>query len=214
MGAYAPLPWAPPDLATDVVKTIVQPVVDELAARGTPFSGLLYAGLVLTAAGPMVIEFNARFGDPETQVVLPLLETPFAGLLRAAATGRLAEQPPLRWRPGAAVTVVMASSGYPAAARTGDPVDGLATAGERPGVTVLHAGTAQAADGRVLTAGGRVLAVTAIGDTLDAARTAAYAGVDAISFAGAQHRCDIAATAAAGAVAVPASDPAQDEETR
>src|SRR6476659_953323 len=139
-----------------------------MARRGSPFSGLLYAGLVLTTSGPMVIEFNARFGDPETQVVLPLLETPLAGLLHAAATGTLADHAPLRWRDGAAVTVVVAAPGYPEAPRTGSPITGA------DGEGVLHAGTALAADGTVVSAGGRVLAVTAVGDDLAAARQAVY----------------------------------------
>ena len=134
MGAYAPLPWAPAGLVDEVLATVLQPTVDEMARRGEPFSGLLYAGLALTSRGVRVVEFNARFGDPETQVVLPLLETPLAGLLHAAATGTLAEHPPLRWRDGAAVTVVVAAPGYPARPRTGDPVTGA------DGEGVLHAG--------------------------------------------------------------------------
>src|ERR671920_1836062 len=141
MGAYAPLPWAPPDLVDEVLRTVLQPTVDEMGRRGEPFSGLLYAGLALTSRGVRVVEFNARFGDPETQVVLPLLETPLAGLLHAAATGRLAAHPPLRWRDGAAVTVVVAAPGYPEAPRTGDPVTGA------DGEGVLHAGTALTEDG-------------------------------------------------------------------
>src|SRR4051812_416999 len=189
MGAYAPLPWAPATLSVDVLKTIVQPVVDEMARRGSPFSGLLYAGLVLTPAGPMVIEFNARFGDPETQVVLPLLETPLAGLLQAAATGRLAEHPPLRWRGGAAGTGVVAAEGYPERPRTGDPISGA------DGEGVLHAGTALAGDGGVVSAGGRVLAVTAVGTDLAAARQLAYERVAGVRLAGAHWRTDIALAA-------------------
>ncbi len=117
MGAYAPLPWAPADLTDTVMSTVVFPTLAEMRRRGTPFAGLLYVGLALTRRGPMVVEFNARFGDPETQVVLPLLETPLAGLLYAAATGTLADQPPVRWRPGAAVCVVVAAPGYPARPR-------------------------------------------------------------------------------------------------
>jgi phosphoribosylamine--glycine ligase len=203
MGAYAPLSWTPPSLAADVVKTIAQPVVDELARRGTPFSGLLYAGLVLTPTGPMVIEFNARFGDPETQVVLPLLETPLAGLLRAAATGRLADHPPLRWTEGSAVTVVVASENYPAAPRTGDVIEGISAAAAVPGVAVLHAGTALDDAGRVVTAGGRVLAVTSVAADLTGARDSAYAAVDRISIRGGHHRHDIAERAAQGLIAVP-----------
>jgi phosphoribosylamine--glycine ligase len=203
MGAYAPLPWAPPDLAADVVKSVVQPVVDEMAARGAPFSGLLYAGLALTARGPMVIEFNARFGDPETQVVLPLLETPLAGLLHAAATGRLADVPPLQWKDASAVTVVIAAEGYPAAPRTGDIIDGVDAAAQADGVSVLHAGTGRDADGALVTAGGRLLAVTAVAADLAAARQSAYQAVSRIRAAGAHHRSDIADRAARGLVAVP-----------
>src|SRR3954452_9836205 len=144
MGAYAPLPWAPDGLVDEVLATVLQPTVDELRRRGEPFAGLLYAGLALTSRGVRVVEFNARFGDPETQVVLPLLETPLAGLLHAAATGRLAEQPPLRWRDGAAVVVVVAAEGYPEQPRTGDPVTGAGGEG------VLHAGTVLTADGDVV----------------------------------------------------------------
>jgi phosphoribosylamine--glycine ligase len=203
MGAYAPLPWAPPGLADEVVKTVVQPVVDELARRGTPFSGLLYAGLALTSRGPMVIEFNARFGDPETQVVLPLLESPLARLLHAAATGTLADHPPLQWRDGAAVTVVVASDGYPAGPRTGDVIHGLVEAEQVPGVTVVHAGTALDGAGRIVTAGGRVLAVTAVGDDLGSARQSAYDAVARISIRGSHHRRDIAERAARGDIALP-----------
>ena len=131
MGAYAPLPWAPPDLADDVMATVVHPTLREMRRRGTPFAGLLYVGLALTHDGPRVVEFNARFGDPETQVVLALLETPLAGLLHAAATGTLAAHPPLRWRDGAAVVVVVAAAGYPAAPRTGDVITGRRR-GRRP----------------------------------------------------------------------------------
>ena len=138
MGAYAPLPWLPDGTVEQVQRDVLQPVVDELARRGTPFSGLLYAGLALTPSGPQVIEFNCRFGDPETQVVLALLETPLAGLLHACATGALDAAGPLRWRDGAAVTVVVAAEDYPAAPVTGDVVE----VGPLPsGVEVLHAGT-------------------------------------------------------------------------
>ncbi|MGZ4508515.1 MAG: phosphoribosylamine--glycine ligase [Blastococcus sp.] len=198
MGAYAPLPWAPPGLVDEVVATVLQPTVDEMARRGEPFSGLLYAGLALTARGIRVVEFNARFGDPETQVVLPLLETPLAGLLHAAATGTLADVPPLSWRDGAAVTVVVAAPGYPEAPRTGDPVTGA------DGDGVLHAGTAVVADGSVVSSGGRVLAVTATGADLAAARRAAYERVAAVRLAGAHWRTDIALAAVEGRIEVPA----------
>jgi phosphoribosylamine--glycine ligase len=204
MGAYAPLPWAPPGLVDDVVKTVVQPVIDEMSRRGTPFAGLLYAGLALTAAGPMVIEFNARFGDPETQVVLPLLQSPFAELLYAAATGRLAGHPPLRWRPGAAVTVVVASEGYPGEPHVGDEIFGVDEATTVPGVTVIHGGTTRSGDGGLLlTAGGRVLAVTAVAADLAHARESAYAAVGHIRIRGGHHRSDIADRAARGLVAAP-----------
>ncbi|MFI9269942.1 phosphoribosylamine--glycine ligase [Kitasatospora sp. NPDC052896] len=197
MGAYSPLPWAPPGLVDEVLTTVLQPTVDELRRRGTPFSGLLYAGLALTSRGTRVIEFNARFGDPETQVVLARLRTPLAGVLLAAAQGRLAELEPLRWREEAAVTVVVAAEGYPAAPRSGDVIEGLAEAEAADGtVYVLHAGTRTDQDGRVVSAGGRVLSVTATGADLAQARERAYAGVAEIRLAGSQHRTDIALKAA------------------
>jgi phosphoribosylamine--glycine ligase len=189
MGAYAPLPWAPSGLVGEVLTSVLQPTVDEMRRRGEPFSGLLYAGLALTFRGVRVVEFNARFGDPETEVVLPLLETPLGGLLQAAATGRLAQHPPLRWRNGAAVTVVVAADGYPERPRTGDPISGA------DGEGVLHAGTALAADGGVVSAGGRVLAVTAVGADLAAARQLAYERVAGVRLAGAHWRTDIALAA-------------------
>jgi len=194
MGAYAPLPWAPPDLVDDVTATVLQPTVDEMRRRGEPFSGLLYAGLALTSRGLRVVEFNARFGDPETEVVLPLLETPLAGLLHAAATGGLAAVPPLQWRAGAAVTVVVAAAGYPEAPRVGDPITGADAEG------VLHAGTAVGADGTVVSAGGRVLAVTATGADLGAARAVAYEKVAGIGLEGAHWRTDIALAAVEGRI--------------
>ncbi|MFF5069693.1 phosphoribosylamine--glycine ligase [Micromonospora olivasterospora] len=200
MGAYAPLPWAPPGLVDEVMRDVVHPTLAEMRRRGTPFAGLLYVGLAITAAGPRVIEFNARFGDPETQVVLALLETPLAGLLHAAATGTLAGHPPLRWRDGAAVTVVLAAENYPAAPRTGDVITGADRAG------VIHAGTIRrAADGALLSAGGRVLCATATGPTLAAARDAAYALVGGIDLAGSHHRTDIAAAAVEGRITLPVS---------
>ncbi|MDY0814599.1 phosphoribosylamine--glycine ligase [Kitasatospora purpeofusca] len=197
MGAYSPLPWAPEGLVEDVLATVLQPTVDELRRRGTPFSGLLYAGLALTSRGTRVIEFNARFGDPETQVVLARLRTPLAGVLHASATGTLDQLEPLRWDEGAAVTVVIAAEGYPAAPRTGDPIEGLAEAESADGTAyVLHAGTKADGEGRVLSAGGRVLSVTATGGDLAEARERAYRSVGRISLAGAQHRGDIALKAA------------------
>lgn len=199
MGAYSPLPWADPKLVGEVERTVLQPTVDELRRRGTPFSGLLYAGLAITSRGVRVIEFNARFGDPETQAVLARLKTPLGGLLHAAATGSLAELPPLRWSDGAAVTVVVAAHDYPAAPRTGDLVEGLdeVLAKDAPRAYVLHAGTRLDEDGRTVSAGGRVLSVTATGGDLAKARTRAYAAVDRIRLAGSHHRGDIAARAAA-----------------
>jgi phosphoribosylamine--glycine ligase len=197
MGAYAPLPWAPPGLADQVLAEVVRPCLAELARRGTPFTGALYAGLALTKAGVRVIEFNCRFGDPETQAVLALLETPLAGLLHAAATGGLADHPPLAWRDGAAVTVVLAAAGYPGAPRGDDPIEGAGLPG------VLHAGTRAASDGSTRTAGGRVLSPTAIGADLSEARAAAYRLVDRVSFPGMQYRTDIALRAATGEITLP-----------
>ncbi|MEN3303970.1 MAG: phosphoribosylamine---glycine ligase [Micromonosporaceae bacterium] len=186
MGAYAPLPWAPPSLVDDVLARVVRPTLLAMRRRGTPFAGLLYVGLALTPDGPKVIEFNCRFGDPETQVVLALLATPLAGLLLAAAGGRLAEHPPPRWRSGAAVTVVLAAAGYPGTPRVGDVITGAA----QPGV--LHAGTRTREDGALVSAGGRVLCCTATGPTLGAAREAAYHTASGIGLDGAQYRRDIA----------------------
>ncbi|MEV7319793.1 phosphoribosylamine--glycine ligase [Streptomyces sp. NPDC093970] len=198
MGAYSPLPWADPKLVDEVMETVLQPTVDEMRRRGTPFSGLLYAGLAITSRGVRVIEFNARFGDPETQVVLARLKTPLAGVLLAAANGTLDDLPPLRWRDDAAVTVVVASHNYPGTPRTGDPVTGLdaVAAEDAPHAYVLHAGTKR--DGEaVVSAGGRVLSVTATGQDLTQARERAYAAVARIGLDGSQHRTDIAAKAAA-----------------
>jgi phosphoribosylamine--glycine ligase len=198
MGAYTPLPWAPPDLVDSVVRDVLQPTVDEMARRGTPFAGLLYAGLALTSEGVRVVEFNARFGDPETQALLALLDSPLAPLLHAAATRTLADVPAPSWKPGAAVAVVMASRGYPASASSGDVIVGTETLDEETDVAVLHAGTARDGDGRLVTAGGRVLAVTAVGADVADARAKAYEGVASISFPGAQWRHDIALYAAEG----------------
>ncbi|MEI6624256.1 MAG: phosphoribosylamine--glycine ligase, partial [Actinomycetes bacterium] len=205
MGAYTPLPWAPPDLVEEVLRTVAQPTVDEMRAQGTPFAGLLYVGLALTPAGVRVIEFNARFGDPETQVVLAVLETPLAGLLHAAATGRLAEHEALRWHNGAAVTVVIAAQGYPASPTTGDVILGIEAAQALPGVQVLHAGTGTNADGDPVSAGGRVLSVVARGSDLADARARAYEGVELIKMRGSHYRTDIALAAARGEVVVPSA---------
>ncbi|GAA3190496.1 MULTISPECIES: phosphoribosylamine--glycine ligase [Streptomyces] len=197
MGAYSPLPWADPKLVDEVMETVLQPTVDELRRRGTPFSGLLYAGLAITSRGVRVIEFNARFGDPETQVVLARLKTPLGGVLMAAATGNLAHLEPMRWSDEAAVTVVVASHNYPGTPRTGDPITGLdeIAAQDAPHAYVLHAGTRREGDA-VVSAGGRVLSVTATGKDLTEARDRAYRAVSRIGLDGSQHRTDIAAQAA------------------
>jgi phosphoribosylamine---glycine ligase len=196
MGAYAPLPWAPADLSDVVVDSVALPTVEEMAARGTPFSGLLYLGLALTSNGPRVVEFNARFGDPETQVVLPLLASSLAESLHAAATGSLGSLPPLRWRDDAAVIVVVASHGYPAEPRLGVVIEGIDAASKVDGVDVIHAGTANDDSGRLVTSGGRVLGIRAVARDLVAARRNAYDAVARIRIEGSHHRHDIAAAAA------------------
>ena len=193
MGAYTPLPWAPAGLVEEVTARVLQPTVDEMARRGTPFTGLLYAGLALTKRGVRVVEFNARFGDPETQPLLALLTSPLGVVLKAAADGRLSDVGPLTWSDGAAVAVVVAAEGYPAGPRTGDTVHGLADVGRLDGVEVLHAGTRADGEGRVVTSGGRVLAVTAVGKDVADARAKAYDGVALLRIDGSHHRTDIAA---------------------
>ncbi|MDQ1027550.1 phosphoribosylamine--glycine ligase [Streptomyces umbrinus] len=202
MGAYSPLPWADPKLVEEVMQTVLQPTVDEMRRRGTPFSGLLYAGLAITSRGVRVIEFNARFGDPETQVVLARLKTPLSGILLAAADGTLVDLEPLRWSDDAAVTVVIASHNYPDTPRTGDPIEGLdeVAAQDAPHAYVLHAGTRRDGDA-IVSAGGRVLSVTASGKDLTQARARAYEAVNRIHLDGGQHRTDIAAKVAGAAQA-------------
>ncbi|MFC8600084.1 MULTISPECIES: phosphoribosylamine--glycine ligase [unclassified Isoptericola] len=203
MGAYTPLGWAPSGLVTEVVDRIAQPTVDEMARRGTPFSGVLYVGLALTSRGTRVVEFNARFGDPEIQAVLTRLRTPLSGVLVAAATGRLDGVEPLRWSDDAVVNIVVASQGYPESPRKGDAIGGIEAAEALEGVHVLHAGTALTDDGTLVSAGGRVLSVVGQGADLAAARAAAYAGVAQITLDGSHHRSDIALKAERGEVAVP-----------
>ena len=203
MGAYSPLAWAPAGLVDEVVRTVALPVIEEMAERGTPFQGLLYAGLALTSNGTRVIEFNARFGDPETQVVLARLVSPLGQLLYRSAVGQLDEQPPLQWSEGAAITVVMAAGNYPDTPRAGDEITGVETADGRNQVDVLHAGTRRNEDGALVTAGGRVLSVTATGDTLIDARARAYTAVSDIHWAGEQHRRDIALAACENRITVP-----------
>ncbi|WP_419704640.1 phosphoribosylamine--glycine ligase [Promicromonospora sp. NFX87] len=203
MGAYSPLDWAPQGLVDEVMARVAQPTVDEMARRGTPFSGVLYVGLALTSRGTRVVEFNARFGDPETQSVLARLLTPLSEVMLAAALGKLAELEPLRWRREASVTVVVASEGYPELARSGDQITGIEDAEALPGVHVLHAGTGLSETGELVSAGGRVLSVVALGTDLADARRRAYEGVARIDLKGSHHRTDIALKAERGEVTVP-----------
>ena len=193
MGAYSPLPWAPADLAEQVVREVAQPVVDEMARRGTGFIGLLYCGLALTGRGLRVVEFNVRFGDPETQAVLARLTSSLPELLHAAATGRLAEAPAPTWSEQAAVDVVIAAPGYPGTVTTGGAITGVEAAEELDGVHVLHAGTGTTEHGELVATGGRVLSVVALGPTVEEARSRAYEAVGRIALDGAQYRTDIAA---------------------
>jgi phosphoribosylamine--glycine ligase len=200
MGAYAPLPWLPGGTVDQVLDLVLQPVVDEMAHRGTPFVGLLYAGLAMTSGGPQVVEFNCRFGDPETQSVLALLDSPLGEVLLKAATGQLAGTE-LQWRDGASVTVVVAAEGYPGTPVAGDTIE----LGTLPrGVEVLHAGTRLDGE-RLVSAGGRVLSVTSVGLSLDDARDRAYAGVEQVSMRGGFSRSDIAYRAVHGEISVPRS---------
>ncbi len=192
MGSYAPLTWLPAGIVETVMAQVVAPTLAEMQQRGAPFVGCLYVGLALTAAGPKVIEFNVRFGDPDIQPVLALLESPLGGLLLAAAQGDLSTVPAPTFADGAAVSVVMASAGYPEGSSTGDVVIGTETLAVEGDVDVIHAGTARG-DAGLVTAGGRVLAVRAIGTDVADARAKAYEGVASISFPGAQWRRDIAA---------------------
>lgn len=196
MGAYTPLPWLPDETVTEIVDTIVKPVAAELVQRDSTFTGVLYAGLAITSNGPSVVEFNCRFGDPETQAVLALLESPLGQLLNAAATGTLRDFGPLRWRNGSAVTVVVAAENYPLRPRTGDVITGSEAEG------VLHAGTARREDGAVVSSGGRVLSVVGTGADLEAARADAYAKIDAIRLPGSHFRSDIGLAAAQGRISI------------
>lgn len=196
MGAYAPVPWLPDDVYRDVITNIVEPVAAEMVARDCPFSGLLYAGLAITSNGPAVVEFNCRFGDPETQAVLALLESPLGQLLYAAGSGTLAEFGELRWHEGAAVTVVMAAENYPGRPRLGDVIVGSDADG------VLHAGTTRRDDGEIVSSGGRVLSVVGTGADLSAARTKAYDVLRSIRLPGSHFRNDIAQLAAEGQIHV------------
>lgn len=196
MGAYTPLPWLPAQVLAQIVDEIVKPVAAEMVSRGSSFSGLLYAGLAITSAGPSVVEFNCRFGDPETQAVLALLDSPLGGLLHAAATGTLASFEELRWQDGAAVTVVVAAENYPGRPRVGDVIIGSEAD------AVLHAGTARREDGAVVSTGGRVLSVVGTGEDLDAARAAAYQAIKSIRLPGSHFRTDIGLAAAEGRISI------------
>ncbi len=196
MGAYAPLPWLPDDVYRKVVSGIVEPVAAELVRRGSPFCGLLYVGLAITANGPAVVEFNCRFGDPETQAVLALLDSPLGQLLYAAGTGKLSDFGELRWRDGVAVTVVLAAENYPGRPRVGDVVVGSEAEG------VLHAGTARRDDGTIVSSGGRVLSVVGTGADLSAARTHAYDILRSIRLPGSHFRSDIGLRAAEGEIRI------------
>ena len=196
MGAYTPLPWLPEQTVTQIVDDVVKPVAAELVARGSAFSGLLYAGLAIGKDGPAVVEFNCRFGDPETQAVLALLKSPLGELLNAAATGTLDRVAPLEWQDGSAVTVVVAAEHYPATPRTGDVITGA------DGDGVLHAGT-KLVDDQVVSAGGRVLSVVGVGADLDAARADAYSKISAIKLPGSHFRKDIGLAAVEGRIAIP-----------
>lgn len=187
MGAYAPLPWAQEGLVDEIMRDVVNPTVAEMARRGTPFVGLLYAGLALTSRGLRVVEFNVRFGDPETQAVLSLLRTPLATVLRAAARGELASLPPLEWHDGAAVVVVSAAAGYPGTPTTGGRI---VLPADEDAAYVLHAGT-KLIEGELVAAGGRVLGTVARGADLEQARQRAYAHLARIDFADGFHRTDI-----------------------
>jgi phosphoribosylamine--glycine ligase len=191
MGSYSPVPAVDEARAREICSRVHQPVLDELGRRGLPFHGVLYAGLMMTAQGPKVLEFNVRFGDPETQAILPRLGTDLLDLLEAACeTGGLAGAPPLEWSPEMAVTVVLASAGYPESSSSGDVITGLDDV--PPGVFVTHAGTGRGPHDQIVTAGGRVLSVTALGGDAAASRAAAYAAADMIHFEGRQLRRDIA----------------------
>ncbi|WP_144206117.1 phosphoribosylamine--glycine ligase [Mycobacterium tilburgii] len=196
MGAYAPLPWLPNQVYREVLTGIVEPVAAEMVRRGCPFSGLLYAGLAITAKGPAVVEFNCRFGDPETQAVLALLDTPLGQLLYAAGNGTLADFGELRWRDGAAVAVVLAAENYPGRPRVGDVIVGSEAEG------VLHAGTTVRDDGAIVSSGGRVLSVVGTGADLAAARAHAYHILDSIRLPGSHFRTDIGLRAQEGQIQV------------
>ncbi|MFT3716778.1 MAG: phosphoribosylamine--glycine ligase [Gordonia sp. (in: high G+C Gram-positive bacteria)] len=196
MGAYTPLPWLPDGMVDQIVDDVVRPVAAELAERGTPFSGLLYAGLAIGADGPAVVEFNCRFGDPETQAVLDLLTSPLGETLNAVATGTLDTLPPLQWFDGSAVVVVLAAENYPGTPRTGDTITGASGDG------VLHAGTKLDADGHIVSSGGRVLSVVGRGKDLAEARAQAYDRLAGVKLPGSHYRTDIGLAAEEGRISL------------
>lgn len=194
MGAYSPVPGIEDDFVAEIVESVYRPVLRELKQRGTPYKGVLYAGLILTASGPKLLEFNCRFGDPETQAVLPRLKSDILEIFTAVANGEGIDDLRLVWSQQAAVSVVLASKGYPASSSSGDPIAGLEAAA-REGVEITHAGTAVDREGRLVTAGGRVLGVTAVEQDVEQARKLAYKAVEQIEFDGKQYRGDIGARA-------------------
>ncbi len=196
MGAYAPLPWLPESVESAIVRNVVEPVAAEMVRRGCPFSGLLYAGLAITSDGPAVVEFNCRFGDPETQAVLALLTSPLGTVLYATAAGTLADVAPLQWDEGYAVTVVLAAENYPGRPRFGDVITGAEADG------VLHAGTARRDDGAIVSSGGRVLSVVGTGADLAAARADAYRVLSSVRLPGSHFRTDIGLAAEQGRITV------------
>lgn len=204
MGAYSPLDWLPDSFTADVMEQVANPVLKEMAERGIPFTGVLYCGLAVTRNGIQVIEFNARFGDPETQPVLARLKTPLGRLLKAAADGNLRSQfSTIQFHDRVAVGVVMAAEGYPDTPKTGAQITGVAEAARDAGVSILHAGTTSGETGEFTASGGRLLTVVASGDDLAAARDTAYAAVEKISIPNGQYRTDIAAKAINGDITIP-----------
>ncbi|WP_067720953.1 phosphoribosylamine--glycine ligase [Nocardia yamanashiensis] len=205
MGAYTPLPWLPEETLRAIVDDVVKPVAAEMVRQGVPFSGLLYAGLAVGQNGPAVVEFNCRFGDPETQAVLAMLDSPLGELLYATATGTLDQVEPPRWKDGSAVTVVLAAENYPARPRSGDVITGAESSGTGTESEVLHAGTAAREDGALVSAGGRVLAIVGQGADLNEARANAYKRLAGIKLPGGHFRTDIALAATEGRITVPSA---------
>ena len=206
MGAYTPLPWLPTDGVQRIVDEVCVPVAREMVRRGNPYQGLLYAGLAWGSEGPAVVEFNCRFGDPETQAVLMMLETPLDDVLAAVARGELADLPPLTWREGYALTVVLGAPGYPEKPVTGGVITGAENTDNADSddvAVVLHAGTSRGEDGELVSAGGRVLNVVAHGATLEQARDAAYKRLEQINLDGGHYRTDIALPAVEGRITIP-----------